>query len=143
MNLLSATYGTLRQCLNVHLSSFRSSQKEPRFVGALAEGWKALNNLGVQGIDKQQANRILRRAYGRDPILADAFFVYETEASKNAGNLFSHLFKMKGQAMPDSTEEYPANAYYCPQCNILLSDNVEALRAAHFLCPRCGDRYWP
>ncbi len=143
MDLLSASYGTLRQCLNVHLSSFRSGQKEPRFVGALAEGWKAMNNLGVQGIDKTQANRILRRAYGRDPILADAFFVYETEASKNAGNLFSHLFKMKGQAMPDSTEEYPANAYYCPQCNILLSDNVEALRAAHFLCPRCGDRYWP
>jgi len=143
MNLLSPSMSTLRQCLNVHLSAFRSDQKEPRFVAALAEAWKALASLGVHGLDRVQADRILRRAYGRDPVLADAFFVYETEASSNARNLFSHLYKMKGQQMPDSMDEFPANAYYCPHCNHLLSDDVEVLRAAHFLCPRCGDRYWP
>ncbi len=143
MNLLSPSLGTLRQCLNVHLSAYRADRKEPRFVEALSEGLKALANLGVQGLDRVQADRILRRAYGRDPILADAFFVYETEGSRNAGNLFSHLYKLKGQIMPDSSDEFPANAYYCKSCNHLLSDNVETLRAAHFLCPRCGERYWP
>ena len=112
-------------------------------VSALSEGVKALPNLGVKGIDRTQADKILRRAYGRDTALTDAFFVYETEASKDAAKLFAHLYKLKGQMMADSNDEYPANAYYCPYCNHLLSDSVETLRAAHFLCPACGERYWP
>jgi hypothetical protein len=143
MELLSVENGTLRQGLNIHLSSYRHDQKEPRMVSALSDGVKALQNLGVKGIDRTQADRILRRAYGRDTALTDAFFVYETEASKDAAKLFAHLFKLKGQMIADMPDEYPANAYYCPHCNHLLSDNVETLRAAHFLCPACGERYWP
>ncbi len=143
MQLLSVNYGTMRQGLKVHLSGYRHEVKEPRLVSALADGLKALPNLGVKGLDKGQADRILRRAYGRDTALADAFFVYETEASKDSAKLFSHLFKMEGDQIPESSGEYTASAYYCPHCNHLLSDNVEALRAAHFLCPACGERYWP
>ncbi len=143
MTLLSSSYGILRQCLNVHISQYRAEQKEARYVAALAEGVKSLGSLGLVGIDRRGADRILRRAFGRDPILADAYFVYETEASRNAASLFAHLYRLKGQMMPDSSEEYGANAYYCPHCNFLLSDSVEPLRAAHFMCPRCGDRYWP
>jgi hypothetical protein len=143
MELLSVDNGTLRQSLNIHLSSYRHEQKEPRMVSALSDGLKALPNLGVKGLDRAQADKILRRAYGRDTTLTDAFFVYETEASKDAAKLFAHLYKLKGQMIADTNDEYPANAYYCPYCNHLLSDNVETLRAAHFLCPACGERYWP
>jgi Tubulin like len=143
MTLLSPSLSLLRQCLNVYISQYRAEQKETRYVAALSEGAKNLNTLGVAGIGRKQADRILRRAFGRDPILADAYFVYETEASKNSSSLFAHIYRLKGQIMPDSSEEFGANAYYCPHCNFLLSDSVEPLRAAHFLCPRCGDRYWP
>ena len=112
-------------------------------VAALSEGRAALTSLGVKGLDKTQADRILRRAYARDDGLADAFFLYETEASKDERRLFAPLYKMKGQLAPETNEEYPANAYYCPHCTHLLSDSVEALRAAHFICPACGERYWP
>ena len=112
-------------------------------VSALSDGVKALHNLGVKGLDRAQADQILRRAFGRDTALTDAFFVYETEASKDAAKLFAHLYKMAGQMIADTADEYPASAYYCPYCNHLLSDNVETLRAAHFFCPACGERYWP
>ncbi|MCW3096380.1 MAG: hypothetical protein JWL77_1998 [Chthonomonadaceae bacterium] len=143
MELLSVDNGTLRQGLNIHLSSYRHDHKEARMVSALSEGLKALPNLGVKGLDRAQADRILRRAYSRDTALTDSFFVYETEASKDAAKLFAHLYKMQGQMITDSNDEYPANAYYCPYCNHLLSDSVDALRAAHFVCPACGERYWP
>ncbi len=143
MQLLSPDYGTLHQCLKLRLSGYRDEVKEPRMVSVLSEGWKALPSLGVKGLDKLQADRILRRAYGRDTALTDAFFVYETEASKDAAKLFSHLFKMKGQVVADTSDEYTVNAYYCPHCNHLLSDNVPDLRAAHFTCPACRERYWP
>ena len=143
MYLLSADYGTLRQCLSVRLGAYRDEYKEQRLVAALSEGRAAINNLGVKGIDRGQADRILRRAFGRDDGLADAYFIYETAASKDERRLFAPLYKMKGQMIPETSDEYPANAYYCPHCNHLLSDDIEALRAAHFLCPACGERYWP
>ncbi len=143
MRLLSDDYGTLRQCLSVRLAGYRDQVKEGRMVAALSEGRSALGSLGLKGLEKGHADRILRRAYGRDDGLADAFFTYETEASKDERRLFAHLFKMKGQSIPETGDEYPANAYYCPHSNSLLGDSVETLRAAHFVCPVCNERYWP
>lgn len=143
MRLLTPEYGTLRECLNTYLSGYRHDFQAARMVSALSDGWKALSNLGLTGLDSDQANHILRRAYKRDPLLTDAFFEYETEGSKDAKNLFFHLFKMQGTEIADTNKTYAATAYFCPICNNLLSDNIEDLRAAHFVCPKCNERYWP
>jgi hypothetical protein len=143
--LLSPEYASLRRSLTMRFSSYRDKWGDDRVVRVLDTAIDALDVFGVQGLDRRRAERVVRRAYRRNDGLTRAFFNYRTENMEKGRSEFAHLRHMQGDPIPGKNTRFPADGYYCPDCNHPLGADVQQLMDAMFHCPACGgdERYWP
>jgi hypothetical protein len=94
---------------------------------------------------KRRDKQIVRRAYRRNDSLTRAFFLFRTENMEKGRAEFAYLRHVHGEPIPGKSAAYPADGYYCPNCNYPLGSDVAQLLETMFICPACsqGERYWP
>jgi len=143
--LLNPDYATLRRSLTMRFNAYRDKFTDDRAVRVIDTALSALDIFGAQDIERKRAEQIVRRAYRRNDSLTRAFFHFRTESMEKGRGEFAYLRHVQGEPIPGKSAAYPADGYYCPNCNYPLGSTVEQLLETMFLCPACsqGERYWP
>jgi hypothetical protein len=143
-NLLTQDHATLRETLNMRVHSYRHERGDDRLVRTLDRALTAVHSLSLTGIDKKQADEILRRAYRREPALKRAFFDFKVADIAQGRAAFAHLWHLENTSLPDdSGNVYSVSAYYCPNCHAPLGKEPEDLYKSMFICNACKEEYWP
>jgi hypothetical protein len=143
--LLTPEYAPLKRALNMRFNAYRDKAGDDRVVRVLDQALNALDIFGMTGIERQRADRIVRRAYRRNDSLTRAFFTFRTDNMEKGRAEFAHLRHIQGEPIVGKNSVYPADGYYCPDCNHPLGAEVQQLLDSMFLCPACNrdERYWP
>jgi len=142
-NLIMTENAKISRRLSIRLSGYLHKVGAERFVEAVDLAYRALGIFAVKDIDMKRAEELIKRYYRRNGTLAGAFFDYSTKTDKDIASQFAHLYHHKEDPIGEGKGVFAADAYYCPKCNNLLGNKLSALHDAMFICPVCGERYWP